>query len=372
MNQRPHRPHASRGLILSLLALCLPQALCAQPVTDCPLRDAPFLLGSPLIDVMLSAPARVALDRAAPGVVAKLPPFFTGTAAPGFGVILTLRDALAFVGADAALLPAADAALAGVPVTADDRVARCARYDNNRPRFSLKAGKPAVLLFEKITGFRDAPGVDAAHALIGRIARARGWQVVTTDHAGVMNPHDLSRFRVVVWNNISGDVLTLAQRRAFRRYMENGGGFLGMHGTSGDPASFWPWFVQDLIGARFAGHPMTPQFQDARVVVDDPRAPMARGLPAAWTLKDEWYSFVASPRGPGTHVVLTLDETSYDPGTGFGRNLRMGDHPIAWTRGIGRGRMAYSAIGHRPDVYADPNHMRLIENALAWTMKLPR
>jgi type 1 glutamine amidotransferase len=44
----------------------------------------------------------------------------------------------------------------------------------------------------------------------------------------------------------------------------------------------------------------------------------------------------------------------------------MGDHPIAWTRCIGRGRSFYSAIGHRPESYAVPSHVRLLEQAVEW------
>ncbi|NML92407.1 ThuA domain-containing protein [Novosphingobium olei] len=360
-----------RTFLAAALALALAPSAQARAPLDCPLRDAPFSAASPLVDILLSKPATAAFEQAAPGMLAKLPPLMTGTAAPTFGAIVTPREALMFVGADTASVDRVDVALRKVAVTPADRTARCARYDAERTPYRLAPGKPAILLFEKMTGFRDTPSVLAAHAMVVDLAKARGWQVVSTDRAGLINAADLRRFRAVVWNNISGDVLTLTQRRAFRSWVENGGGYVGMHGSSGDPVSFWPWYADTLIGARFAGHPMNPQFQQARVLVDNPRSPMAKGLPASWSMTDEWYSFVASPRAvPGTHVVLALDEASYAPGTGFGRDLRMGDHPIAWTRAVGKGRMAYSAIGHRPEVYADPNNRRLIENALAWTMQL--
>ena len=71
------------------------------------------------------------------------------------------------------------------------------------------------LLFEKINGFKDTPSVNAAHAAFIALAERKGWNVVATDKAGVFNPFILRRFDAVVWNNISGDVLTLSQRRAF-------------------------------------------------------------------------------------------------------------------------------------------------------------
>jgi type 1 glutamine amidotransferase len=44
----------------------------------------------------------------------------------------------------------------------------------------------------------------------------------------------------------------------------------------------------------------------------------------------------------------------------------MGDHPIAWTRCVGKGRAFYAAIGHRPETYADPHYVTMLENAVAW------
>ena len=171
----------------------------------------------------------------------------------------------------------------------------------------------------------------------------------------------------MIWNNVSGDVLTVTQRAAFQAYIEGGGGFVGLHGSAGDPVSFWDWYVDTVIGARFAGHPMSPQFQEARVVIEDASNSIVRGLPAAWTLEDEWYSFKNNPRSNGATVIATLDESTYSPVGMAGKDLRMGaDHPIAWTRCVKDGRSFYSAIGHRPEIYSEPNHLQLIEQAIRW------
>ena len=44
----------------------------------------------------------------------------------------------------------------------------------------------------------------------------------------------------------------------------------------------------------------------------------------------------------------------------------MGDHPIAWTQCIGKGRSFYTAIGHRPESYSEPNTNKLLEQGVAW------
>jgi uncharacterized protein len=360
-----------RGMVFisALAALVAAAPVAAKPVTDCPLRDAPFSTSSPLIDILLSPEANAILSKAMPGHFDKLPPNFAGTEPPSFAAILDLKTAARFVGGAADSVAALDAPLRALPVTAADKVARCARYDNDVPKFDLPKGKPRLLLFEKINGFRDGPSVDAAHAAFMALAARKGWAIVATQSGGAFNTKTLAQFDAVIWNNISGDVLTMSQRKAFQAYLARGGAFVGVHGSAGDPIYFWDWYPDTLIGARFAGHPRNPQFQEARVVVADPASPLAKGLPAEWKLTDEWYSFKTSPRTAGAKVLLTLDEASYNPNDPAMPGLVMGsDHPIAWTNCIGRGRMFYSAIGHRPEMYSDPTYVTVLENAMGWAI----
>jgi len=343
----------------------------AEPVTDCPLRDAPFSASTPLIDILLSPTAREAVEKAMGISFDGAPPQFLGTKAPTFAAILTLKEAAGFMRQPADKVADAATALEDVPVTDADRIARCARYDNDKPDFDLPEGKPAILIFEKINGFKDVPSFNAAHEALMKIAKRNGWTMVSSDRGGAMTPEVLAKFDAVVWNNISGDVLTLSERLALRDYVEGGGGFVGLHGTAGDPVYFWDWYVDTLIGARFAGHPRDPQFQEARVVVEDPGHPASADLPAEWKMTDEWYSFNTNPRDSGARIIARLDESSYDPTAGFGEMLRMGDdHPIAWSKTIGKGRSFYSAIGHLPETYTQPPYNAMIEDALAWTARI--
>jgi uncharacterized protein len=364
--------------IAAAVATLLSSPVAAKALVDCPLRDAPFSAASPLIDIMLSPAASAAVEGIQPGMLNRIPKSFAGTTPPTFAAILSLREA-AGLGArftadpSKAVLPdldRMDKALAAVPVTRADRIARCARYDSTPPRLTIPAGRrgaPRVLLFEKINGFKDTPSVDAARAALETMAQRNGWSLVTTDKGSAFTPAILRRFDAVIWNNISGDVLTLSQRRNFQTWMEHGGGFIGIHGSAGDPVYFWDWYVDTLLGARFAGHPMNPQFQTATVKLDDKAHPAALGLPASWEMNEEWYSFKSNPRTTGSRIIATLDETTYKPDGGFGQALRMGaDHPIVWSRCIGRGRMFYSAIGHRPERYSDAVYVQMLEQAVGW------
>jgi type 1 glutamine amidotransferase len=345
----------------------------ASTTVVCPMMNEPYSSHTVLFDLLIDPNARAVLEKSMPGLARVMPGAKPGAApqSPSITAILTPEYMLRFQpkGSEEAMA-ALDAALKQVPLTAEARRARCARYDIVPPVLPKQIAHPAVLVFEKITGFRDGPSVDAAHAALSAIAARRGWTLVFSDNGAVMNRRDLARFDAVVWNNNSGDVLTLPQRAAFQRYIERGGGFAGMHGAGGDFYYHWAWYPDTLLGARFIGHPMQPQFQDAHVTVEDRADPIVAGLGAGWNMTEEWYSFAVSARKSGSHVLATLDESTYKQIGAAGESLSMGDHPIAWTRCVGKGRSFYSAIGHRPESYTEPHSVALLEQGVAWALGL--
>ena len=243
-------------------------------------------------------------------------------------------------------------------------------YDKDAPKLpELK--QPAILIFSKTNGFRDSNQIATANAALEKIAKDKGWASFTTENAAVFNPEQLAKFKAVVWNSTSGDVLTPEQRAAFKAWMEAGGGFVGLHGAGGDPSYKWQWYVDDLIGAQFIGHTLSPQFQQGRLVIEDQTHPATKGLGAEWVREEEWYSFDKSPRAKGYHILVTLDEASYSPREKIpllvDKDLRMGkDHPIVWTHCLGNGRAFYSALGHRAESYAEPKHLAMIAGAISW------
>ena len=359
----------TRGMAVVAAAVGLFTAapvLAASSATDCPAAWTPYSSRTALIDLMLDPRAQAVLDRQG---LPKMPARFASTTPPTFAAILSpgllMGSSEGGLGAgtkDPKAVAALDKALAAIPITKEAAEWRCARYDTVPPTLAAPTHHPAILVFEKINGFRDGPSVTAAHKAFVDMAARRGWTIDFTENGAVFNARQLKGYDVVVWNNVSGDVLTLKQEKAFQDYLAAGGGFAGVHGTGGDPVYFWDWYPDTLLAARFIGHPMNPQFQAAKVVVEAPGAGVTAGMPENWTMTEEWYSFAASPRLKGVHVVARLDESTYNPEA----RLRMGDHPIAWTHCLGNGRVFYTAIGHRPESYTEPNSLRLLEQGVAW------
>lgn len=244
-------------------------------------------------------------------------------------------------------------------------------YETAPPTLPAALPRPAILVFSKTNGFRDEEQIKAANAMFREVGQAKGWSVVVTENGAVFNPAQLSHFQAVVWNSVSGDVLTPPQRQAFKDYLEGGGGFVGVHGAGGDPSYRWRWYVEDLIGAQFIGHTMWPHEQPGTLHVAAPAHPVMAGLPKVWPRREEWYSFDRSVRAKGYQVLLTLDEATYQPHGLFREDIAMGaDHPMVWTHCVGQGRALYSALGHFAASYAEPLHRLLLTNAAAWAAGL--
>jgi len=192
-------------------------------------------------------------------------------------------------------------------------------------------------------------------AAIRAIGEREGWTVVATEDASQFNDETLARFDVVVFLLTTGDVLDDEEQAAFERFIRSGKGCVGIHSAS-DTEHAWPWYGE-LVGAYFKDH---PAIQEATYIVEDRSHAATKDLPEKWTRTDEHYSFQTNPR-PNVHVLMTLDEASYDVG-----DDAMGDHPIAWYHDYDGGRAFYTALGHVKDAYDDPLVLGHLQGGIAW------
>jgi len=245
-------------------------------------------------------------------------------------------------------------------------------HDTVGPVLPVSLESPTVLVFSKTNGFRHEEGINGGVSALAEIAAANNWGVYATENGAVFTEANLKRFDVVVFLNASGDMLSDAQEQAFQRWMETGGGWLGIHAAGDGSHAKWQWYMDNLIGAEFTAHPMNPQFQRASVVSEADDHPVMWDLPANWDHVEEWYSWSSSPRERGFTVLATVDEHSYSPIQTFmgqEKNLRMGDHPVAWSNCVGLGRSVYLALGHQAEAFDNREFRRLLENALVWLVE---
>ncbi len=245
-------------------------------------------------------------------------------------------------------------------------------YETEAPALPDDIARPAILVFTKTNGFRHEEAILAANPMFEAMARDHGWGYFQTENGATFSPEILARFDAVVFSNTSGDVFTPDQRTAFQQFIEGGGGYVGIHAAGDISHAAWQWYVSTIIGSNFTGHPMNPQFQLATVNVEDRTHPATAHLDATWQRTDEWYSFDASPRSvEGVTVLATLDEGTYSPKGMFGSDYAMGaDHPIAWWRCVGQGRVFYSAMGHTALSFTEAENVQMLTGAVEWALGL--
>jgi type 1 glutamine amidotransferase len=246
-----------------------------------------------------------------------------------------------------------------------------ADYDTVAPEIP-EFNRPAILVLSKANGFIHTGALPAGEAMLTRIAEQRGWDIYITTNAATHNVADLTKFSAIVWNNVSGDVLTKDQRTAMQAWIEQGGGWVGIHASGGDFSYQWDWYVDTLIGTQFVGHTMKPQFQDADVLVTNQAIELTQHIDSPWKITyEEWYAFDKNPRDKGYEILLNLDESSYltQGKTFLGQDRMTGEHPITWRHTLAEGRVFYSAIGHQAATYDIPEFQQLISNAIEWSMQ---
>lgn len=220
-----------------------------------------------------------------------------------------------------------------------------------------EAGKPAFLVFSKTQTFRH-DSIPAGVTMLRELAAQHNYAFDHTEDSSRFTDDELAAYGAVVFLSTTGDLLNDAEQRAFERFVENGGGFVGIHAAA-DAEYDWAWY-RELVGALFRDH---PPIQTAVVDVADPEHPSTQMLPDRWERSDEWYNYRRNPRGE-VRVLLTLDETSYSGGA------HDGDHPIAWCRHIEAGRSWYTGLGHTVESYRDPLFREHVLGGLRWALGL--
>lgn len=229
---------------------------------------------------------------------------------------------------------------------------------NSWAGYSQKAEAKRILVFSKTAGFRH-DSIAAGQSMLQNLAASNGWTVELTENSADFTSENLARFNVVVWLNTTGNVLQANEQVAFESYIENGGGYLGIH-SAADTEHDWPWY-ENLVGAYFKSHPHN---QTAELDVEHSTHPATLHLGETWTHFDEWYNYQTNPRDK-VNVLLSLDESSYAPG-----NDAAGDHPIAWYHNVGAGRAFYSGLGHTNEAYSNPDFIAHIKGGLIWAGRM--
>ncbi|GAB3558252.1 ThuA domain-containing protein [Spirosoma fluminis] len=206
-----------------------------------------------------------------------------------------------------------------------------------------------VLVFSKTAAFRHQ-SIEAGKKALAKMATEKGFGVSFTEDASQFTESNLKKYNTVVFLSTTGDVLNTEQQSSFERYIQAGGGYVGIHAAT-DTEYEWPWYGK-LAGAYFLDHPMPNNVQKGKFIVAMKNHWATKGMPDEFERSDEFYSF--KDISPKINVVLKIDDKSY---TG-GKNPDF--HPMSWYQEYDGGRAFYTAMGHTDETFAEPlflNHL---------------
>jgi cytochrome c len=200
-----------------------------------------------------------------------------------------------------------------------------------------------VLVFSKTKGWKHS-SIPFGIAAIQKLGQENNFLVDTTKNAAVFTDENLKKYATVIFNNTTGNILNGDQQAAFERYIQAGGGYVGIHAAA-DTEYDWPWYGK-LMGAHFASHPHNSNVRKATVDVTDKTHSSTTMLPEHWERTDEWYNYRSFYSG--IKVLANLDENSYEGG------INGANHPISWYHEFDGGRAFYTGNGHTDESYSQP------------------
>ena len=210
-----------------------------------------------------------------------------------------------------------------------------------------------VLVFSKTAGYRHDSIKDGIEA-IQKMAAEQNFQVTFTEDAKVFNPKSLAAYNVILFLSTTGNILNESQQHEFQRWIQAGGGFVGIHAAT-DTEYEWPWY-NELVGGYFSNHP--PGVHEATIEVKDTEHISTKHLGQSFKAVDEWYNF--KDIYPKVIPILNLDEDSYQGGD-MGKN-----HPIAWYHEFDGGRSWYTGMGHTKESFSDDRFLKHIMGGILY------
>src|SRR6516162_5495837 len=174
-----------------------------------------------------------------------------------------------------------------------------------------RSEKARVLVFSLTKGFHHESIPDGI-AAIQKLGQENNFDVDTTTDGDMFTDSVLKNYSAVIFLCTTGDVLNYRQEAAFERYIQAGGGYVGVHAAA-DCEYDWGWYGR-LVGGYFYDHPgihdTFPNVQPGVLNVVDQSFIATKDLPKQWKRTDEFYSYKKLDSA-NLHILITIDESSY-------------------------------------------------------------
>jgi type 1 glutamine amidotransferase len=209
--------------------------------------------------------------------------------------------------------------------------------------------------------------IAASVEAIRKMGAESEFAVDASDDPAVFTDENLKRYAGLVFANSNNEAFQNdEQRAAFKRFIEAGGGFVGIHSASGSERS-WPYYWA-VLGGKFAVH---PKMQTFTVNVAEPGFAAVKGLPAQFEWTDECYFL--DHLSSDIHPLLTSDRTKLADLESVSAKADVASFenplPLAWYHEFDGGREFYVALGHNKEEYANPILYGIIERGILWSIR---
>ena len=248
-----------------------------------------------------------------------------------------------------------------------------------------KRGTPEFKVIAFYTAKNDAAHISFVHEAnrwFTSIAAKYNFTYDSTNNWNNLNLRFLADYQVMISLDTRPD--SIIQRDAFRKYMENGGAWMGFHFaafalTPSDYPQNWDWYHDQFLGSgEYKGNTWRPT--KAVLRVENHNHPATRNLPETFiSSPNEWYSWKNDlKKNPDIQILLSIDSTSFPLGTGpkLYEIWHSGYYPVVWTNK--KFRMLYVNMGHNDIDYenktnrelsftfGNENQDKLVIDALLW------
>jgi uncharacterized protein len=244
--------------------------------------------------------------------------------------------------------------------------------------------KRRILMFTRSEGFehpvvqRKKGQLSLAERIVTDLGKQHNFEVNCQKDGRVFVNEDLSKYHAFLFEsqgNLSSEksldgapAMPPEGKKALLDAVAGGKGFVGCHCASdtfhsaGYPKNRWESQKPDqidsyiaMVGGEFAGH---GDQQDGWMRVVDTAFPGAKGL-EDFKLKEEWYSL--KNFAPDLHVILVQDTEGMK-----NFDYERPKFPATWARRHHKGRVFYTSMGHREDVWENKTFQQLLLGGLAW------
>jgi uncharacterized protein len=246
--------------------------------------------------------------------------------------------------------------------------------------------KKRVLVYTRSQTFEHSVvkrGKDDGLSLVERImtdlGNKHGFEVSCTKDGREFLPESLAKYDAFLFET-TGDLtkeggdkqppIPPEGKKALLDAVANGKGFVGSHCASDtfhssakredrdqnqSPDQIDPYIA--MLGGEFIVH---GDQQNATMRVVDAKFPGAKGL-TDFNIKEEWYAL--KNFAPDLHVILVQDTSGMKGGM-----YERPDFPATWARLHQKGRVFYTSMGHREDVWESQRMQDLILGGLSWAL----